>query len=198
MHFTLDWPFHLIYARTTDRLVFYTQLKGAAMEEVVAAAKAAQIHEFISSLPEGYSTMVGEKGTQLSGGQKQRIAIARTILRAPKVFVLDEATSALDTQSEKAIHQSLQMLTRGSTTISIAHRLSTVRHCDIIAVVKNGAVVEQGTHGALEAAGGAYTLLLNKYKHDTEIDSTDVAAAVCAHNESSKTLVSSSLFSWLI
>jgi ATP-binding cassette subfamily B (MDR/TAP) protein 1 len=105
---------------------------GSSMEEVIYAAKSAQIHDFIVSLPDGYDTLVGEKGTQLSGGQKQRVAIARAFLKAPKVFVLDEATSALDSQSERAIQEALLKLTAGSTTISIAHRLSTIKDCNLI------------------------------------------------------------------
>jgi ATP-binding cassette subfamily B (MDR/TAP) protein 1 len=105
---------------------------GSSMEEVISAAKSAQIHDFIVSLPDGYDTLVGEKGTQLSGGQKQRVAIARAFLKAPKVFVLDEATSALDSQSERAIQEALLKLTAGSTTISIAHRLSTIKDCNLI------------------------------------------------------------------
>ena len=106
--------------------------EGSSVEEVMSAAKSAQIHDFIVSLPDGYDTLVGEKGTQLSGGQKQRVAIARAFLKAPKVFVLDEATSALDTQSEKAIQDALLHLTAGCTTISIAHRLSTIKDCNLI------------------------------------------------------------------
>jgi ATP-binding cassette subfamily B (MDR/TAP) protein 1 len=105
---------------------------GSSMEEVISAAESAQIHNFIVSLPDGYDTLVGEKGTQLSGGQKQRVAIARAFLKAPKVFVLDEATSALDSQSERAIQGALLKLTAGSTTISIAHRLSTIKDCNLI------------------------------------------------------------------
>jgi len=106
--------------------------EGSSVEDVMSAAKSAQIHDFIVSLPDGYDTLVGEKGTQLSGGQKQRVAIARAFLKAPKVFVLDEATSALDTQSERAIQNALKRLTAGSTTISIAHRLSTIKDCNLI------------------------------------------------------------------
>jgi ATP-binding cassette subfamily B (MDR/TAP) protein 1 len=106
--------------------------EGSSMEDVISAAKSAQIHDFIVSLPDGYDTLVGEKGTQLSGGQKQRVAIARAFLKAPKVFVLDEATSALDTQSERAIQDALIHLTAGCTTISIAHRLSTIKDCNLI------------------------------------------------------------------
>jgi ATP-binding cassette subfamily B (MDR/TAP) protein 1 len=141
---------------------------GSTMEEIIAAAKAAQIHDFIATLPNGYDTMVGEKGTQLSGGQKQRVAIARTILRAPKVFVLDEATSALDTQSERAIQDALHTLTAGSTTIAIAHRLSTIRDSNIIAVVDRGMIIEQGTHQELVAARGAYFTLVEKYEKAVE------------------------------
>ncbi|KAH7622925.1 putative ABC transporter B family member 4 [Nannochloris sp. 'desiccata'] len=141
---------------------------GSTMEEIITAAKAAQIHDFIATLPNGYDTMVGEKGTQLSGGQKQRVAIARTILRAPKVFVLDEATSALDTQSERAIQDALQVLTAGSTTIAIAHRLSTIRDSSIIAVMDRGMIIEQGTHQELVAAQGAYSILVEKYEKAIE------------------------------
>ncbi len=141
---------------------------GSSMEEVIAAAKAAQIHDFIVTLPNGYDTLVGEKGTQLSGGQKQRVAIARTILRQPKVFVLDEATSALDSQSERAIQEALLKLTAGSTTIAIAHRLSTIRDSNIIAVMDRGSIIEQGTHQQLVAAQGAYSILVSKYEKAIE------------------------------
>jgi ATP-binding cassette subfamily B (MDR/TAP) protein 1 len=141
---------------------------GSTMEEIISAAKAAQIHDFIATLPNGYDTTVGEKGTQLSGGQKQRVAIARTILRAPKVFVLDEATSALDTQSERAIQDALQTLTAGSTTIAIAHRLSTIRDSNIIAVMDKGRIIEQGTHQELVSARGAYSILVEKYEKAIE------------------------------
>ncbi|KAL4522645.1 hypothetical protein Ndes2526B_g01010 [Nannochloris sp. 'desiccata'] len=169
--------------------------QGASMEEIIAAAQAAQIHEFINTLPDGYDTMVGEKGTQLSGGQKQRVAIARAFLKAPKIFVLDEATSALDTQSEKAIHAALQTLTRDCTTISIAHRLSTIQHSQIIAVMNKGEIIEQGTHATLSTTGGAYAALLSKYNNagneaaeDDVLEDENPSAIICQDKVSRKSL----------
>jgi ATP-binding cassette subfamily B protein len=128
--------------------------------ELVAAARAARIHELISSLPEGYETVVGERGYRFSGGEKQRIAIARTILRNPPVLVLDEATSALDSQTERAVQDALDELAEGRTTIAIAHRLSTVRDADEIVVLDGGRIVERGTHDQLLSAGGLYSRLV--------------------------------------
>jgi ATP-binding cassette subfamily B (MDR/TAP) protein 1 len=121
----------------------------ASQEEVIAAATAANAHGFISKLPQGYNTTVGDKGGQLSGGQRQRIAIARAILRNPKVLLLDEATSALDAQSERAVQEALSALMLDRTTIVVAHRLSTIVAADDIAVVCGGKVVEQGSHSDL-------------------------------------------------
>jgi ATP-binding cassette, subfamily B, bacterial len=123
------------------------------------AAAAAQVHELIMSLPDGYDTMVGSRGHRFSGGEKQRIAIARTLLRNPKVLVLDEATSALDTQTERAVQEAFDALARGRTTITIAHRLSTVRDADQIAVVGHGRILESGTHETLLSQEGRYAAL---------------------------------------
>ena len=131
-------------------------LDGAGHDEVVAAAKAAQIHDFIESLPEGYDTMVGERGLKLSGGEKQRVAIARTILKDPPILILDEATSALDTPTEREIQAELKRLSENRTVLMIAHRLSTVVDADEIVVLDHGRVVERGTHAALLAKGGQY------------------------------------------
>jgi len=128
--------------------------------EIEAAARAAQVHDVIAALPQGYETVVGARGHRFSGGEKQRLAIARTLLRDPRVLVLDEATSALDTRTEHAVQEALDVLSRGRTTITIAHRLSTVRDADVIAVVAGGRLVETGDHETLLAAGGRYAELV--------------------------------------
>ena len=128
----------------------------ASMEEIVEAAKKANIHEFIMGLPDGYETFVGERGTRLSGGQKQRISIARVFLKNPSILILDEATSALDNESEKFIQQSLEELAKDRTTITIAHRLSTIRNADEILVVAENGIAERGMHDELLEKGGIY------------------------------------------
>ncbi|GAA3631816.1 ABC transporter ATP-binding protein [Kineosporia mesophila] len=132
---------------------------AATDEQIEAAARAAQVHDLIASLPDGYDTMVGSRGHRFSGGEKQRLAIARTLLRDPRVLVLDEATSALDTATERAVQLAFDELARGRTTITIAHRLSTVRDADQIAVLDHGRIVETGTHEALLERHGQYAAL---------------------------------------
>jgi ATP-binding cassette subfamily B protein len=129
---------------------------GASDAEIENAAKLAQVHDFVSRLPDGYATRVGERGLKLSGGEKQRVAIARTILKDPRLLILDEATSALDTRTEQEIQAALRDVARNRTTLVIAHRLSTVVEADEIIVLQEGAIAERGSHGALIAAGGLY------------------------------------------
>jgi ATP-binding cassette subfamily B protein len=130
---------------------------GATRDEIVAAAKAAQIHDFVAGLPEGYATPVGERGLKLSGGEKQRVAIARAILKAPHVLIFDEATSALDSKAEKAIQAELSAIAQNHTTLTIAHRLSTIVDADEILVLEHGRIVERGSHARLLAANGTYS-----------------------------------------
>jgi ATP-binding cassette subfamily B protein len=132
---------------------------GAGHDEVIAAARAAHIHEFVSRLPDGYDTVVGERGLKLSGGEKQRVAIARTLLKRPAILVFDEATSALDSKTERVIQAELEAIAEGRTTLVIAHRLSTIVAADQIIVLDAGRVVERGSHTQLLAAGGAYARL---------------------------------------
>jgi ATP-binding cassette subfamily B protein len=148
---------YLFHATVRDNLRFAKP--DATDEEIEDAARAAQIHELIASLPEGYETMVGERGYRFSGGEKQRIAIARAVLRNPPILVLDEATSALDTQTERAVQEALARLVQGRTTIAIAHRLSTIREADQIVVLDDGRIAESGTHDELIVRGGRYAAL---------------------------------------
>jgi ATP-binding cassette, subfamily B, bacterial len=135
---------------------------AAAQTEVEAAAKAAHAHDFIMALPEGYDTVVRERGSRLSGGQRQRIAIARALLKDPPILILDEATAALDTESEYLIQRALKTLLRGRTALVIAHRLSTVRDADRIVVIKDGVITEAGNHSDLLAQAGYYSSLVAK------------------------------------
>jgi ATP-binding cassette subfamily B protein len=148
---------YLFHASVRENLRFAKP--DATDEEIEAAAEAARIHHVIAALPEGYDTVVGERGYRFSGGEKQRIAIARTILRNPPILVLDEATSSLDTETERLVQEALDRLSEGRTTIAIAHRLSTVRDADQIVVLDHGRVVETGRHDDLLAAGGRYATL---------------------------------------
>ena len=160
---------YLFHATVRENLAFAKP--DASEQEIEEAARAAQIHELVATLPDGYDTVVGERGYRFSGGEKQRIAIARTILRNPPILVLDEATSALDTQTERAVQEALERLAEGRTTITIAHRLSTVRDADQIVVLDRGRVAEIGTHLELLARGGRYAALVAR---DADTDFTAV------------------------
>ena len=148
-----------------DNIKYGDNAGEASMEEVIAAARKANIHSFVSSLPQGYETNIGGKGKQLSGGQKQRVAIARAMLRNPTILLLDEATSALDSESEKIVQDALDAAQEGRTSITIAHRLSTIKDVDVIFVIQKGEVAEQGNHEHLLALQGIYYKLWNKSTH---------------------------------
>jgi ATP-binding cassette subfamily B protein len=137
---------------------------GASPAEVEQAARLAQIDDFIKAMPDGYETMVGERGLKLSGGEKQRVAIARTILKSPPILILDEATSALDSHTEKEIQDALDRVSLNRTTVVIAHRLSTIIHADNILVLEKGRLVEQGKHADLLVRGGLYASLWNRQR----------------------------------
>eukprot|EP00741_Cyanophora_paradoxa_P003931 tig00000741_g3824.t1 len=156
--------------------------EDATDEEIVAACKAANAHDFISKMPKGYDTYVGDIGAMLSGGQKQRIAIARALIKNPRILLLDEATSALDTVSERVVQEALDRLMKGRTTIVIAHRLSTIQKADRIYVFDAGVVAEEGTHGSLMAKGGIYSALVHAQsaKHEEEHDAKAMGAAEAA------------------
>jgi ATP-binding cassette subfamily B (MDR/TAP) protein 1 len=151
----------VLFNDTIRANIAYGKQGEASEEEIIAAAEASNAHQFISGLPDGYDTIVGERGIQLSGGQKQRVAIARAIVKDPKVLLLDEATSALDTESERVVQEALDRVMVGRTTVVVAHRLSTVKGADIISVVKNGTIVEKGRHEELmQIKDGAYASLV--------------------------------------
>ncbi|HUL01980.1 MAG TPA: ATP-binding cassette domain-containing protein, partial [Gemmatimonadales bacterium] len=139
---------------------------GATQDEIVAAARAAHAEEFVDRLPQGYQTVVGQRGIKLSGGQRQRVAIARALLKNPAVLILDEATSSLDAESEHLIEEALERLLQGRSTLIIAHRLSTVRRANRLVVLDRGKVVEEGTHVDLLAQGGVYGKLYERQFRD--------------------------------
>ena len=150
----------MLFSTSVRENIRYGRL-DATDEEVVAAAKAANADEFIRALPQGYDTQLGERGLNLSGGQRQRMAIARAILKNPRILILDEATSALDTESEKIVQAALDQLMVGRTSFVIAHRLSTIFDADQIYVIDHGRIQEHGTHEELLAKGGLYSTLYN-------------------------------------
>jgi ABC-type multidrug transport system fused ATPase/permease subunit len=153
----------LLFSDTIKANIAYGR-PTATLEEIIAAAKAAQAHEFIEGFTNGYETIVGERGVTLSGGQRQRVAIARALLMNPRILILDDSTSSVDTQTEKLIQAALDALMEGRTTFVIAHRLSTVRRADMILVMDKGQIVERGTHDELLARGGLY-----KEIHDLQL-----------------------------
>lgn len=169
----------ILFARTIKENIAYG-LKGATEEDIIRVAKSANAHDFISQFPNGYETQVGDKGAQLSGGQKQRIAIARVLLKNPKILLLDEATSALDSESEYVVQEAIDSLLGGGnrTTIVIAHRLSTIRNADMIAVVKDGRIAETGTHDELLARKGSeYGKLVEAQASTKSTSATNVSKA---------------------
>lgn len=151
----------ILFNETIRANIAYGKKGDVSEEEIVAAAKSSNAHNFISALPQGYDTPVGERGVQLSGGQKQRIAIARAIVKDPRILLLDEATSALDAESERVVQDALDRVMVNRTTVVVAHRLTTIKNADIIAVVKNGVIAEQGRHDVLmKITDGAYASLV--------------------------------------
>jgi ATP-binding cassette, subfamily B, bacterial MsbA len=162
----------VIFNDTVRNNIAYGANARFSDQEVEQAARAANAHEFITQLPEGYGTLLGERGTRLSGGQRQRIAIARALLPDPPILILDEATSALDTESERLVQEAIDRLLEGRTVFVIAHRLSTIQHATQILVLERGRIVERGPHGRLLAANGLYRRL-----HDMQFaDATPVSA----------------------
>ncbi|MFT5434919.1 MAG: ABC-type multidrug transport system fused ATPase/permease subunit, partial [Myxococcota bacterium] len=151
----------ILFATTIAENIRYGA-PGASEAEVIAAARAANAHDFVTSFPDGYETLVGERGARLSGGQKQRVAIARALLKNPRLLILDEATSALDAESEHLVQEALNRLMQGRTTLVIAHRLSTVRDAHRVVVLDDARVAQQGTHDELVSVDGIYRRLVER------------------------------------
>lgn len=159
----------ILFNETIRANIAYGKLRGATEDEIIEATKAANAHNFISALPHGYETSVGERGLQLSGGQKQRIAIARAILKDPKILLLDEATSALDAESERVVQDALDRVMVERTTVVVAHRLTTIKGADIIAVVKNGVIAEKGRHEVqMKINDGVYASLVSLHMNSSD------------------------------
>jgi subfamily B ATP-binding cassette protein MsbA len=162
---------------TQDTFLFNTSIaenirygrREATQAEIESAARAANIHDFIAGLPAGYNTVIGERGAKLSGGQRQRLAIARALLKNPAILFLDEATSALDSESEQVVQEALATLMKGRTSLVIAHRLSTIHNADLIVVLENGEVVEEGKHEELLATGKLYARLYGMQFKDVDM-----------------------------
>jgi ATP-binding cassette subfamily B protein len=170
---------YLFHASVRDNLLYAK--RDASQEEIEAAARAALIHDRIAELDDGYDTLVGERGYRLSGGEKQRIAIARVILKDPRVLILDEATSALDTTSERLVQAALEPLMEGRTTLAIAHRLSTIFAADVIFVLDRGGMVEHGSHAELLAHGGLYARLYHEQFQDGLVEASCADGVVLAN-----------------
>ncbi|XWS38773.1 hypothetical protein CRYUN_Cryun19dG0159100 [Craigia yunnanensis] len=166
IHSETHWP--TLFSTSIYENILYGK-EGASESDVIEAAKLANAYSFISSLPEGYSTKVGERGVQLSGGQKQRVAIARAVLKNPEILLLDEATSALDVESERVVQQALDRLMRNRTTVMVAYWLSTIKNADQISVIQEGRIIKQGTHCSLiENKDGPYLKLINLQQQQLE------------------------------
>jgi ATP-binding cassette subfamily B protein len=163
----LQEPF-FFFGTIADNIAY--GMPEASRDEIVAAARAAHAHEFILRMPQGYDSLVGERGQGLSGGERQRISIARALLINPRILILDEATSAVDTETEKEIQKALDNLVRGRTTIAIAHRLSTLRKADRLVVMDKGEIVEEGTHDALMETQGAYWRLYEAQQRQAQAE----------------------------
>ncbi len=177
----------LLFGGTIRENILYGRL-DAGQDEVIAAARAANAHDFISGFPDGYETIVGERGTKLSGGQRQRIAIARAILKNPRILLLDEATSSLDSESEGLVQEALNRLMVGRTTVIIAHRLSTIKVAHRIAVLDAGQIIELGTHEELMERNGMYARLYAMQFRDPEEELSALQTIMAGYQANKETL----------